>query len=50
MYYLGQAAFHLAALSGSEEIAKTLLDMKADINIQVRYNYTNSEVKQLKWS
>ncbi|XP_028400144.1 NF-kappa-B inhibitor epsilon-like isoform X2 [Dendronephthya gigantea] len=32
--FKGQAAFHLAILSGSREIAKTLLDMKADINIQ----------------
>ncbi|CAB4007512.1 B-cell lymphoma 3 [Paramuricea clavata] len=30
----GKAAFHLAALSGSQDIVKTLLDMKADINIQ----------------
>jgi ankyrin repeat protein len=37
MYYIGKAAFHLAALSGSQDIVKTLLDMKADINIQVGY-------------
>lgn len=32
---VGKAAFHLASLSGSQEIVKTLLDMKADIDIQV---------------
>ena len=37
MYYIGKAAFHLAALSGSQDIVKTLLDMKANINIQVGY-------------
>ena len=35
-YIAGKAVIHLAVLSGSVEVVKTLLDMKANINIQVR--------------